>query len=203
MNVRRITVLVAGLTSVLGARAASGQASTKSHTNGFFLGVGLEGASQTVEGEDMESGGGLGLNLGYGFNKTFALYANLGGASISSHDIGDYALAHVDLGARVSFRSGPNQVVPYLIGAVTGRAAKIDFVGLSGHSNSANVSGAGFTLGVGLNVFFNRTLALDLNYLYTGGNYDQVKVDNVTISGLDLSAKTGRLHAGVTWFVGK
>lgn len=52
-------------------------------------------------------------------------------------------------------------------------------------------------------MFFNPTVALDIHYLYTGGSYDEVKVDKITFGGLDISANTGRFRIGVVWFVGK
>ncbi len=203
MRIRTAVAMSLILAGVVHATGAQAQGATKSRTKGFFLGAGLEGASQSVEDSNTESGAGAGLTLGYGFNKTWALFVNAGGASIDSDEIGSYTLGHGDLGVRVSFRSGPNQVVPYIVGAVSGRTAKVDFVDDLGDSHSADVNGTGFTLGAGLNVFFNPSVALDLHYLYTGGAYDEVKFNNVTISGLDAKAQTGRFRIGVNWFVGK
>ncbi|MFN8573091.1 MAG: outer membrane beta-barrel protein [Gemmatimonadaceae bacterium] len=200
---RHNTVAIALVLAGIFADVAHAQSAAKSRTRGFFLGGGLEGAAQSVEDSNTDSGAGAGLTLGYGFNKTWALFVNGSGASLDSDEIGSYTLGQGDVGVRVSFRSGPNQVVPYIVGALSGRTAKIDFIDDQGDSHSADVNGTGLTLGAGLNVFFSPSVALDLHYLYTGGSYDEVKFNNITISGLDAKAQTGRFRIGVNWFVGK
>src|SRR5665213_4045288 len=111
------------------AVSAGGAAAQKSKSSGFFIGLGLEGNGVTTTSgstSTTESGSGAGLTLGYGFNPRWSLYGEVSGAVINTDGGGTYSLAHVDLGARVHFRTGPNVVVPFLQFGLSGRGLAQD-----------------------------------------------------------------------------
>lgn len=100
----------------------------KSSTTGFTLNVHLSGASLRITENDeseTESGGGLGLHLGYGFSPRFLMFIGVDGATIDSNDpeiASNYGLAHVELGARYSFANPDGRWVPYLQASLGGRS---------------------------------------------------------------------------------
>src|SRR5215467_12204712 len=124
----RMGVALLSLCVIAPISAAQG---VKSKSSGFFLGGGLEGngivTNVTGNSSVTENGGGAGLILGYGFNQRWSLYAGLSGAEIHADGGGGYGLAHVDVGARVHFRTGPNIVVPFLQFGLSARAEGQDF----------------------------------------------------------------------------
>jgi len=170
----------------------------RSRSAGFYLGLGLEGDGMVANesGSTTESGGGVGLVLGYGFSKRFSLYGELSGATMQTADAsGNYALAHVDLGTRVHFRAGPNALVPFLQLGLTGRAVAADFGDFS-----ASANGGGISFGGGLNAHISPSAGFSAAVTWTYGNFDQVQVGNWTYSGYSINMTSARLHLGMVWF---
>jgi hypothetical protein len=125
------------------------------------------------------------------------LYGAVSGANIDA-DAGDtYQLAHVDLGARVHFRTGPNVVVPFLQFGIAGRAEQQD---VGTHRISA--TGGGVEFGGGFNAHFNPAFAFSASVSWVVGNFSQFQVDNTTFDGSSVDATSARLHAGIVWFPG-
>lgn len=169
----------------------------KSHSSGFFVGLGLEGNGLSVNeaGATTESGSGGGLVLGYGFNQRWALYGNLSGAEMNASGGGTYSLAHFDVGARVHFRTGPNVVVPFLQFGLAGRSVSEDIGG-----STFSGSGGGLSLGGGLNAHFTPSVAFSGAVTWTVGTFDNYRVDNVSVAGSSVDATSARVHLGVIWF---
>jgi opacity protein-like surface antigen len=176
-----------------------------SKNSGFLLNLHLAGNSikWDVEGEETEreSGGGLGLGLGYGFGERFALVLNLDAASVSSDEEGggdeDLALAHFDVGGRLNFGSTASALRPYVNVAFSGVAE-----GTTSEDADENVtiSGAGYTLGGGLQYFFSPKFALDAALQGTFGEFTKIQVgDESADFDEDIKFTTARLQLGVTW----
>ena len=66
--------------------------------------------------------------------------------------------------------------------------------------SEASFSGAGLTLGGGVDFYLSESWALDLQLLWTGGEFTTVTVDNVSVSGLDVDANSSRINLGVSWW---
>jgi outer membrane autotransporter protein len=114
---------------------------------------------------------------------------------------GTYTLSHVDLGARVHFRTGTNIVVPFIQFGLSGRDERQDVTTASGtHTVSAN--GAGLSFGAGLNAHFNPSWAFSGSVTWTVGNFSNYQVDNEDIGGSSVNATSARVHAGIIWFPG-
>ena len=48
--------------------------------------------------------------------------------------------------------------------------------------------------------YFNQTLAADLQLAWSGGRFTEIRVDNVTVSGLELDAQSSRFNVGISWW---
>ena len=168
----------------------------RSHSSGFFIGLGIEGNGLTANnGVSTESGGGSGLVLGYGFNRRWALYGDLSGAVMNAADGGTYSLGHLDLGARVHFRTGPNVVVPFLQFGLVGRT-----IAATVNGDNVSFTGGGVSFGGGFNAHFTPSVALSTAVTWSVGTFTNYQIDNVSGSGLSVDATTARLHLGIIWF---
>lgn len=183
----------------------AGTVAQSSTTRGLSLGFHLSGASLAVEGEDSNGAAGGGLSVGYGFNRNFMLFAQLDGAQFDdqvSGDVqGDWRLGHVDLGVRYHFASTLRRWVPYAQAAFTFRAVTVEDPTVDGvQRNEVELSGGGLTLGGGLAVYLSEAFSLDAQLLFTGGEFTTLRVDNVSASGFDVDATSGRFNLGVAWW---
>ena len=169
----------------------------KSYSSGFFIGLGAEGDGLTTNqvGAAAESGSGVGLVLGYGFSPQLSLYGQLSGAAMTSSAGDAYSLTHIDIGARVHFRTGPNIVVPFMQLGLTGRAVSADDGG-----STVTSSGGGVSLGGGLNAHFTPAVALSAAVTWTLGDFDTFHVDKRSLPGYGVNATTARVHLGLIWF---
>ena len=141
---------------------------------GWALGVALEGAELKTEDSEgsrssSETGLGLELQLGYGFTDYFALYLALGGAQVEGENDSllfsdDYLLAHINLGAKVSFPG--RSVSPYLDVSLSVASASAE----SGDTEVA-AYGQGVGFGGGGLFFINRQVAIDVGFRANFGEF--------------------------------
>jgi hypothetical protein len=194
-----IALLLAVLVGV--PSGASGQVST---TRGLSLGVYFQGASLSVEGGDPGNGGGGGLRVGYGINRTVTLFIRADGSQTDVEDatiVGQWTLAHGELGARFHFANALRRWVPFLEVAAGARTVSVNDATVEGGSPAdVSFSGGAFSLGGGLGVYFNQTVALDLGLIWTGGEFTDIDVGNVTVSGFDIDARSFRFNLGLTFW---
>jgi len=178
---------------------APASSAIRSHSSGFFIGLGYEGDASQVNqtGSPMESGNGGGLVLGYGFSPKWSMYGEGSGATMNTVDGGTYSLAHVDLGVRRHFRTGPNVVVPFIQFGLSARAVSQTIDG-----SNVTGSGGGLSAGAGLNAHFTPSFAFSAEATWAFGNFDNWQVDNSTVSTDALNVLTTRVHVGVVWFPG-
>ncbi len=185
--------------------AAPGRAQ-ESTTRGFVLGAHLGGASLKVEGSDESGGGGGGVVVGYGFDRRFTAFLRLDGAKVdveNQPDVeGDWGIAHVDLGVRFHFANSLRSWVPFLEAAFTGRAVQVTNLPPGSALNETEVefSGGAFTLGGGILLYPTQTLAFDIGFLFSGGEFTDITVGQTTQSGLDIDARSARLNVGLLWW---
>jgi hypothetical protein len=179
-------------------------AAQESTTRGFVLGAHLGGASITPEDGDRSSAGGGGLFLGYGFNRTVQLFLQIDGSEFDVEDSdiqGKWTMGHGDLGVRFHFANSLRSWVPYLLAAFSARGVSVEDAIVAGNPETdVGFYGGGFTLGGGILFYFNETLAAELQLVGTGGRFTEVKVDNVTMSGLEIDATSGRFNVGIAWW---
>lgn len=177
----------------------------QSTTRGFNLGVQLQGAAIVFQNDREDSGGGIGIRAGYGFNRIVTAFLEIDGAAIdvaNSPDLtGDWAMAHVDIGARFHFANALRRWVPYLEAAFTSRVVGVNEGTANGNTvRDVSFNGGAFTGGGGLNIYLSRTVALDVNLKVSGGEFTNVNVGAVSVGGLDIDAASRRLGLGVVWW---
>jgi len=195
-----LAATVAGLVAL--PLALQGQEST---TRGFMLGAHLSGASLTLENQDRNNAGGGGLIVGYGLNRNITLLLQLDGAQFDEQSTGtvegDWQMGHVDLGIRYSFANSLRRWVPYLQGAFGYRSVSVqDPIVDNTQREEVEISGGGLTLGGGLDFYFTESFALDVQLLWTGGEFNTLRVDNVSATGFDVDATSARFNLGVAWW---
>jgi opacity protein-like surface antigen len=177
----------------------------QSTTRGFNLGAHFQAASYTIERQDPEQAGGFGVRVGYGFNRIVTAYLGIDGAKVELTDptvTGDWQLAHVDLGVRFHFANSLRRWVPYLDAALGGRAVTVKDAIVNGNSSAdVSLNGAAFSLGGGLYVFFNESLALDLGVKASSGEFNTLEVGALSLSNLDLDVKSTRVNLGIAWWM--
>ena len=178
------------------------QAST---TRGFVLGLHGSGGGLSIEGEDTNNAGGGGVFVGYGLNRRFTLFAQLDGAQFdeqSSGDIeGDWTLAHWDVGVRFNFANSLRRWIPFVQAAVGRRSINVKDPVVDGNAEEeVDLSGTSFTAGGGVGFYLTSAWALEAALHFTGGEFSTLRVNNVSVSGLDFDATSTRFNLGVRWW---
>lgn len=176
----------------------------ESTTRGFNLGIHLSAASIEVDNDRNGAGGG-GIWIGYGLNRRVQLFLQLDGAEfdVSDADVtGTWTMGHGDLGVRFHFANSLRSWVPYVQAAFSGRAVNVDNAMVEGSSETdVSLTGGALSLGGGILFYFNESLAADLQVLWSGGEFTQVKVNNVTVDLTDpLEAQSSRFNIGLSWW---
>jgi len=197
-----LAALLSGLALLLQADPALAQRST---TRGLDLGLHLTGSSLTVEDDDgRDDGAGVGIHVGYGINRTVMVFLQIDGAGFMVEDgtiEGDWTMAHLDLGARFHFANTLRRWVPYLQAALSGRSVGVSDATVGDDTDAeVSFSGGGLSGGGGLLVYFNETFAADVQLMLTGGQFTEIQVNNVTVSGFEIDATSSRLSLGISWW---
>ena len=110
-------------------------------------------------------------------------------------------MGHADLGARFHFANSLRSWVPYLQAALSGRAVGVKDAVVEGTPETdVGFYGGAFSLGGGIMFYFNETFAADLQLMWSGGEFTEVQVDNVTVEGLEIEATSSRLNIGILWW---
>lgn len=197
-----IPTLIGMLLAALFLTAGNAQAQ-RSNTRGIFLNAHLSGTSMSFNEDafDTQSGGGFGVQFGYGVSRLVTLFIGVNGASMSNNDIEDgVTLAHVDLGVQLNFGRERSAVRPYGAIAATFREETFDF-GAANQNVEIDFSGGGLTLGGGLKYFFSPPVALDVGVDLTFGTFSDVQSGGVILQNVvDIDASSGRLKVGLSWF---
>ena len=198
-------ILAVTVALMIGPIAVSGAAAQASTTRGLHLGVFVEGAQLSIEGDDPSGGGGIGLRVGYGLNRIVTLYLNVDGTAIEVDQAdspnGDWQMAHVDLGARFHFANTLRRWVPFLEAALTARAVGLDDA-IVGNQDVGRLSfnGAAFTIGAGIAIYLKETLALDIGLLASAGEFNEIEVGAIAVNNLDVDANSSRFRVGLVWW---
>ena len=169
-------------------------------TKGLFFGAAANATSikfdeTTFSDDERENGYGINFGIGYNFTRNLGVSFGLTGASINDSQTEDFGVAHVDLGARLSF-PGRSALVPYVELAIAGVSAEYVSEG-----REVELSGRGLSGGLGLNYFFTRRMALDLNFRYTAGELHDGEIDDREIDTTDVGFNTTRINLGIAFYL--
>lgn len=194
------TLLAVAASALLAAAPLAAQAPTQaSSTKGFLLGAHLTGTSLTIDdfGDETANGGGAGIQVGYGFTRRLALVADFTAGALED----EVAFGNFDLGLRYAWTGATRRWVPSLEVGIAGRAIGQEDVLLDdGELHEVTFSGAGFTLGAGIQYYTSPRWAIGAGIKWTGGEFDRVQVDNVSVDDLNIDATSTRINIGITWY---
>jgi hypothetical protein len=200
----RFTLLTTASFVLVAALTAAPAAAQKSTTRGFNLGGHLQAASLTVEDDDPAGGGGIGLRLGYGFDRRFMPYLEVDGITFDVENPeleGEWTMAHVDLGVRFHFANSLRRWVPYLDAAIGARAVSVEDATSDGEDvGEVTFSGGAFSLGGGVAFFTSEKFSLETGVKFTGGTFEQIDIGDVSVRNLDIDASSFRFKLGVSWW---
>jgi len=194
-------IAVAAAAAFLLAYDAAAQRST---TRGFTLGAHLQAASLAIEDGDPDSGGGLGIRAGYGFNRLFTGYLEIDGIAFDVENPqlnGTWSMAHVDLGMRFNFANSLRRWVPFLEAAIGGRAVTVEDASVDNDAiGRVSFNGGAFSLGGGVGFFVSQKLSLETVLKWSAGEFTEIDVGNLSVNGLDLEATSFRFKIGLAWW---
>jgi hypothetical protein len=192
------------LAAIAAGTAVSPLTAQRSTTRGFTVGAHLQGASLKVEDDDPAGGGGAGLRIGYGLNRSFTLYVEGDGIrfDVENEEFGgDWSMAHVDLGVRYNFANSLRRWIPFLEGAIGGRAVRLEDATVNGYdAGTLEFSGGSASIGGGVSFFASEKFALETLVKFTGGTFEQVDVGNISVNDLDIDASSFRFKVGIAWW---
>ena len=201
---RSTSVLLAAMLAITASVAVTPAAAQKSTTRGFSIAAHLQGASLQIEDDDPSGGGGLGVRVGYGFNRRFTGYLELDGIAFDVENPeleGEWTMGHADLGVRFNFANSLRRVVPFLDAAIGGRAVSVEDATSDGEDvGTVTFSGGAFSLGGGVSFFTSEKFAIETLVKFTGGTFEQIDVGNVSVRNLDIDASSFRFKIGVSWW---
>ncbi len=167
------------------------------NAKGFYVGASLIGTSFQVDvpglGDETDTGGGIALEGGYNFNPNFGLFLSLDGSNMSPDDGENYNLVHFDLGAEGRLGNAESSFRPFAKASLVGMAATIE-----DDDFSAEISGTGFGLGVGVYYFVNEQFAIDLGYTHSWITIDEISLGSVSVE-VEEDATTGRIGLGFSY----
>jgi hypothetical protein len=204
--VSRVCAVLLGLTVLLAVPVA---AQTRSTTHGFMLGAHLFGVSLDPENGEQDDGGGFGLVFGWGFRNRLSLFLAASVAYLRGTEEGSTGdvLGEGDLGVRYTFGSSAARWRPFLTAALSGVTVSYENVEFDelGRVDVA-VSGRAFTGGGGVQLFLGAPVALEAALVWSGGSFDEIKVNNVTVELADddrIEFTTARLQIGIRYHFGR
>ena len=198
MTLMKTAAIVATIAATAIASPASAQRVVD--TKGFYVGGGLNASSIKIDDSDIgdsdrESGGGFYFHAGWNFTPRLGAFIGGAAANISADDGNDFLLGHADLGGRLSF-PGASSFLPYIEVAITAVSAEDEF-----EDQDVELSGTGATGAAGFNYFLSQKVALDLNVRYTVGEFNTVKIGDISISNDDgIGMNTARINLGLAYY---
>jgi hypothetical protein len=196
----------AALTLLAAALLPPSLSAQESTTRGFNVELHLSGASLEPENGDRSNAGGGGLLVGYGFNRSFQLFVQLDGAEFDVDETGvdgRWRMGHADLGVRYHFANSLRSWVPYLQAGVSLRGVSVEEAEVNQvtQSGSVGIVGGALLLGGGVMVYFNESLALDLQLAFAGGDFTKAEIGDVTVELTEpYRATTTRFIIGLSWW---
>ncbi|GIU30787.1 membrane protein [Shewanella hafniensis] len=159
----KLSIVAISLLSAL----ATAQASAANDTTGFYVGGALN--KVTLDGDDVtdsRSGTGLGAYGGYNFNEWFGLEANL----FATGDLGDKDI-DVSAGA-LSFTPKFTAQINDIFSAYAKVGIASMAIVLDGNGIDEDLTGFGWTYGVGVNAAVTEHLNIRVSYDVTTGKLD-------------------------------
>ncbi|MEM8556231.1 MAG: outer membrane beta-barrel protein [Bacteroidota bacterium] len=171
-----------------------------SNTDGLFLHLRSGGHGIAFNDAGDDSGGSIGLRVGYGLSRRVTLYLGFEGGSLGGESrlpgmeaIDDSGLAYLELGGRYHFRPG-HRFVPYADAALFVMGAGADLPG-----DDVTYAGAGLSAGAGALYFVTPRVALEGGATFSGGRLFERELDGRD-DDIEIGMAGVRMHVGVTFY---
>jgi hypothetical protein len=155
---------------------------------------------------------GLGLTLGFGFNKWLTGFATIddgGSQSTTTTGAGEFGgggsqtLSQADAGLRFGYPLNKGKVVPYALLAYSMRMLQGSGSTPLFGSGTYSEWGGAVTYGLGIQLYASPSFAFDVSYLQSTGSYSRLQVPpEYRYSTGASSSTTSRFNAGGTWQIG-
>lgn len=189
------TLLVASAPLSAQEAGHSAAASMRSQTSGFMVGANLNASSLGGwEQGGSDSGGGVGLRIGYGISR-LVIFAGLdAGTMTGGMQDAEYGLGLGEAGARYSLGRNSRPLRPYV------QATALALVAIEGEGvNEVTTGGSGFSVGAGIEYFVRRSLAVDFGLSRSRGSFSTVESRGMLETGHDIDYQTTRVTLGLNW----
>ncbi len=171
--------------------------------SGIYLGIRFNGSSLHTDSEGDElfikdDGGGVALDGGYRFNRSFSLELSISGAN---HDTSAESISAVISSVTISgyYRFSPGSAFrPYLKGGMGGYALRLEEASVTG-----TIEGGGVCMGGGFRFFFTPHFALGVDLTLNIIEYDQAQLHLGEFSlGSDIDEEGSYTTLGISFLYG-
>ncbi len=173
---------------------------TRSSSTGLTLGASLLGSAVSTNFENVtvtENGGGLNLEVGWGFTPQLTVFLGLNGSTIEADT--EYTLGQADLGLRYLFRGTDKRARPYLEGALAGRQIEADVLD-GAQTVTVKASSSGLTFGGGVQLFASPRVAFDIGLNYSLGSFSDWTANGVSFPFRDIDATSTNFRLGMRFW---
>lgn len=198
-RVSRLAALVLCTSSAMARPLAAQQSATQPQSTGLFFGGGMErneiSTSPGAFSSANASATGASVVMGYGFTRTWSLYAHAGKATFVTSAGDDMWAGSFGLGARANFPSIGSAIVPFVQAEISNRLLSQD-VRINGVSNAVFSSRYLPAAGAGLNLRLVSAAALSGSVLWSAGSFGST-------SGSSFQVTKPLVHLGFVVFPGK
>jgi hypothetical protein len=190
------TAVCVGCSMTVGTPAA---AQVRSVTDELRLNI--HASAVRLDDEDGGESVGYGGSLGYSASRWFMPFLTVNFASMNDGE-NDFRLRHLDAGVRSHVRGADARLVPFVLAALTWRAATYEDRFFQGEVANVKIAGNGITLGGGALYYLRPRIAVEASGKWTGGEMDGITVDGLhfTADEYTISGSSLRLHLGISVF---
>lgn len=154
-----------------------------------------------LDDEDGDETVGFGGSLGYAASRWFMPFITLDLASMDDGE-NEFGMRHLDAGVRMHVRGSEARLVPFVLAALTWRAASYEQRFFMGEVADVRISGEGLTLGGGALYYLRPRVALELSGKWTGGDMETITVDGLhfSVDEHTISGSSMRINFGLSVF---
>ncbi|HSJ09138.1 MAG TPA: outer membrane beta-barrel protein [Longimicrobiales bacterium] len=165
------------------------------------LRLNIHASAVRLDDEDGGESVGFGGSLGYSASRWFMPFLTVTFADMNDGE-NDFRLRHLDAGVRSHVRGSNARLVPFVLVALTWRAATYEDRFFMGEVTDVKIAGNGISLGGGALYYLRPRVAVEVSGKWTGGEMDDITVDGLHFKADEhtISGSSMRLLLGVSLF---
>jgi hypothetical protein len=184
-------------------------AAPAANRTGFFVGFDPLAyatlSSGALTGGRTKGGSGVALRFGWGFSKRVALVMDVPVTDLPVSDTTNFLLSHGDIALMffpVTWELAGRPLIPF--GQVGAGLRALDATLYDGGSPQTYAfAGEVFSLGAGARLYIAPQFAIALHGWWSIGEFNDVRVGNVTTHNQHISATSARVQTGLEWHLGR